>query len=176
MRPNNEPIFAQILRKWQTHCSNYDIKFQTHTCVCGSAVDCVSESGVCAHSNAIIIVLIIVYMASARDARASAVADVAAAAAAASLSLLLLSCSDYSLLFLLPLPLRLQCWLLRYCFHFDLCPPSRSGTVLLSRSLAGSSTILTLLTKLHKLSAFVCLSGAGLAQLAQPAPDSCAHP
>lgn len=135
---------------------------------------CVCESGVCAHSNAIIIMLIIVYMASARDARASAVADVAAAAA--SLSLLLLSCSDYSLLFLLPLPLRLQCWLLRYCFHFDLCPPSRSGTVLLSRSLAGSSTILTLLTKLHKLSAFVCLSGAGLAQLAQPAPDSCAHP
>lgn len=149
---------------------------RTH--VCGSAVDCVCESAVCAHSNAIIIVLIIVYMASARDARASAVADVAAAAAAASLSLLLLSCSDYSLLFLLLLllPLRLQCWLLRYCFHFDLCPPSRSGTVLLSRSLAGSSTILTLLTKLHKLSAFVCLSGAGLAQLAQPAPDSCAHP
>lgn len=147
-----------------------------HMCV-RSAVDCVwcvCESGVCAHSNAIIIVLIIVYMASARDARASAVADVAAAAA--SLSLLLLSCSDYSLLFWLVLPLRLQCWLLRYCFHFDLCPPSRSGTVLLSRSLARSSTILTLLTKLHKLSAFVCLSGAGLAQLAQPAPDSCAHP
>lgn len=47
MRPNNEPIFAQILRKWQTHCSNYDIKFQTHTCVCECGRLCVCESGVC---------------------------------------------------------------------------------------------------------------------------------
>lgn len=62
--------------------------------------------------------------------------------------------------------------LLRYCFHFDLCPPAASSACQPARS----STILTLLTKLHKLSAFVCLSGAGLAQLARLAPDSCAHP
>lgn len=138
MRPNNEPIFAQILRKWQTQCSNYDIKFQTHTCVweCGWLSVCMSVcvSGVCAHSNAIIIVLIIVYMASARDARASAVADVAAAA---SLSLLLLSCSgsgsysDYSLLFLLPLPLRLQSCCVIVSILIYVCPPTLPACLLL---------------------------------------------
>lgn len=107
----------------------------------------------------------------------------AAVAVAASLSLLLLSCRLQFLLLPLPLPLllflcpvlRLQCCVIVSILIYVRPPefqpvyagPSACRSLSTPHSAhpapSCSSTILTLLTKLHKLSAFVCLSGAGSA-------------